>query len=110
MRYALPLLAVLSGCHSAAPEPAPRPSGAAVTAESAAVAPPGVPAPTLALEFVEITTGHARSTDPLPLVIALHGLGDNPRSFLGAFDGFPHDARVVAPHSATPYSDGYAWF
>jgi phospholipase/carboxylesterase len=26
------------------------------------------------------------------------------------FDGFPTPARVIAPHSATRYSDGYSWF
>jgi phospholipase/carboxylesterase len=55
-------------------------------------------------------TGGAGAEDREPLVIALHGLGDRPESFVRVFDGFAAPARVVAPHSATAYYDGYSWF
>jgi phospholipase/carboxylesterase len=89
---------------------------ASVDAPAAAPAEPNRPAasssPTTAPEFEysEITTGRVHGDDKAPLVIALHGLGDTPRGFLGLFDGFTADARVVAPHSDTPYSQGFTWF
>jgi phospholipase/carboxylesterase len=46
----------------------------------------------------------------LPLIIALHGLGDRPEHFIDLFRDFPVQARVVAPHSRSPYGDGFAWF
>lgn len=55
-------------------------------------------------------SGGARPEEREPLVIALHGLGDRPENFVHAFDGFATAARIVAPHSATAYYDGYSWF
>jgi phospholipase/carboxylesterase len=57
-----------------------------------------------------MTTGRVAASTPAPLIVALHGLGDRPESFLGVLDGFAEDARIVAPHSNTPYSTGFAWF
>jgi phospholipase/carboxylesterase len=49
--------------------------------------------------------------EPLPLVIALHGLGDTPESFVELFDGLPTRARVVALRGLTPWSSsGWSWF
>jgi phospholipase/carboxylesterase len=62
------------------------------------------------LEYVEVMTGGAGAEEREPLVIALHGLGDRPESFVRVFDGFATPARVVAPHSATAYYEGYSWF
>lgn len=69
-----------------------------------------VPSTTIDLEYVEIMTGGAGAEEREPLVIALHGLGDRPDSFVHVFDGFSVPARIVAPHSATAYYDGYSWF
>jgi phospholipase/carboxylesterase len=55
-------------------------------------------------------TAHAPEDTLEPLIVALHGLGDRPESFIGLFKEFPVPARVVAPHSNEPFSDGYQWF
>lgn len=85
-------------------------SAAPPAAAPAAPAAPRPSEPVPELRYVEIMTGGAGRDDVAPLVIALHGLGDRPEHFVHVFDGFPAAARVVAPHSNTPYSDGYSWF
>jgi len=60
--------------------------------------------------FVEITTGGAAPGDTLPLILALHGLGDRPESFVELFDGFSGRARIVVPRPETEYAGGYSWF
>ena len=65
------------------------------------------PAEPSALPFVEATTAGAARDAALPLIVALHGLGDRPENFIGLFQDFPVAARVVAPHSRTPYGDGF---
>jgi phospholipase/carboxylesterase len=99
---------------SSNPPPVPAPSisspAPATTPEVPASTSSGVPAATIDLEYVEIMTGGAGAEDREPLVIALHGLGDRPESFVHVFEGFAAPARIVAPHSATAYYDGYSWF
>lgn len=78
---------------------------------TAAPSPPVPPPPhDEAFEYLEFVTGGAASGDRLPLVIALHGLGDRPESFAHAFTGFPAKARFVLPHNDVRYSDGFSWF
>ena len=62
------------------------------------------------LEYVELMTGGARTTDRVPLVVGLHGLGDRPRAFAGLFRGFDKPARLVLLRAPTPYSRGFAWW
>ena len=62
------------------------------------------------LAHLEIITGNAKPTDALPLVVAIHGLGDRPESFAHLFDGFGSRARVLVPRAPQPYLDGYSWF
>jgi phospholipase/carboxylesterase len=94
-------------------------SGAPV--RDAQVAPPNpaapatsVPAvrPTLAagLHFVELRTGGAAASDKLPMIIALHGLGDSAASFVQLFEGFDVPARIVALQAPDAYGPGFAWF
>jgi phospholipase/carboxylesterase len=92
---------------AAAPSVVP-PTDSAALGTPKIKAAPGAAAPNLA--FVEVVVGGASAEDPLPLVVALHGLGDRPENFVGVFEGFPVKARVVAPHSATAMGDGFAWF
>ncbi len=54
-------------------------------------------------------TAQARSSG-LPLVIAIHGLGDKPESFAAFYRGLAVPARVVLPTGPTPWGDGYSWF
>jgi phospholipase/carboxylesterase len=62
------------------------------------------------LVYLEFVTGGAKSEDRLPLIVAMHGLGDRPESFAGVLDQFDVPARVVVPRALEPYSDGFSWF
>ena len=46
----------------------------------------------------------------LPLVIALHGLGDSPEGILELFSGFSGPARVVAPRAPDAHVVGTSWY
>lgn len=73
---------------------------------------PGAPARGTAagIEYVETVTGGASPDERLPLVIAIHGLGDRPESFLRLFAALDAKARVVALRGLAPYADGFTWF
>jgi phospholipase/carboxylesterase len=58
---------------------------------------------------VERVVGGATAEQALPLLIAVHGLGDTPENFLRVFDGFPEPARIVAPRGPYPWGEGAAW-
>ncbi|XYI03857.1 alpha/beta hydrolase [Sorangium sp. So ce1128] len=80
----------------------------AAPAASAAV--PAAPAAPVAVEYLEEVTGGADSGEALPLVVAIHGLGDRPESFAGLLSGADCKARLIVPRGLTPYHDGYSWF
>lgn len=61
------------------------------------------------LTYVEHLTGGAQQDETLPLVVAIHGLGDRPEHFVGVFDGWSYKARVVLPAGPTPWGNGHAW-
>ncbi len=61
------------------------------------------------LESIEIITGGASAADSLPLVVALHGLGDEPENFSKLFEGFEYKARIVIPRGPLKHETGYAW-
>jgi phospholipase/carboxylesterase len=44
------------------------------------------------------------------MIVAIHGMGDRPESFLPAFDGLHVKARVIAPRAPRKYGSGYSWF
>ena len=128
-RIATSLLALFVGCSPERPhgvEPAP-PAPAPQTPASGASAPegwgrepraeeprelPGV-ADVREIEgmmFVVQTLGGARADERLPLVVAMHGLGDTPESFVGLFDGMELRARVASARAPDPYrGGGFAW-
>jgi phospholipase/carboxylesterase len=63
------------------------------------------------LHYLEIVTGGAPPETPLPLVVAIHGLGDKPESFQLLLDDLPVRARVLVPRGPMPHGDdGYSWF
>ena len=62
------------------------------------------------LQFVEYVTAGAKPDAKLPLVIAIHGLGDRPEHFVGLFHDYPAQVRVVAPRGPTAHNRGYSWF
>ncbi|MCA9545711.1 MAG: dienelactone hydrolase family protein [Myxococcales bacterium] len=62
------------------------------------------------LDSVEIVTGGAAKDARLPLLIAVHGLGDRPEAFVRLFEDLPLQVRVVAPRGKRPYGRGHTWF
>lgn len=104
MRRALVLLALafpsLFGCKQDAPSEAPPPP---ISSSSASE-------PLPELRYLERTTGGASTSEPLPLIIAIHGRGDSPERYLRLFEGFPLKARVITPFGPDPYQGGYSWF
>jgi len=61
------------------------------------------------LDYVERLTGGALANERLPLVVAVHGLGDRPEHFARVFDGWTVKARVVLPAGPVRWGDGHAW-
>lgn len=103
-------LLCLAACESgSAPSAASRPA-TTVPSRPAAAASPTHEAEPAPLSFIEIVTGGAEERSALPLVVAIHGLGDSPRGFVGVFHGFGAKARVLLPAGPTPYGRGHSWF
>ena len=44
------------------------------------------------------------------MLVVLHGLGDNPASFVRLFSTLPQPLRVVAVRAPMPYHHGFSWF
>lgn len=82
---------------------------AAVSLEPPASANRGAVASQHGLTYVEHLTGGAEQHETLPLVVAIHGLGDRPEHFAGVFEGWSYKARVVLPAGPTAWGSGHAW-
>jgi phospholipase/carboxylesterase len=104
--------------------PADRPQQPAPPAPSAPLAPVS-PASTAAhaantpadryrqlagVEYVELITGGAAAEDRLPLILAIHGLGDRPERFAALLRPFPIPARIILPRAFDAVEDGFSWF
>ncbi|MFT7520410.1 MAG: phospholipase/carboxylesterase, partial [Kiritimatiellia bacterium] len=61
------------------------------------------------LQYIERVTGGAEASDELPLIVAVHGLGDQPAHFAWIFDGWDYPARIIIPAGPTPWGEGRAW-
>jgi phospholipase/carboxylesterase len=59
---------------------------------------------------VEFCTAGASASERLPLLVALHGIGDRPESFAALFRDLPVPARVMVPEALERYHDGFSWF
>ena len=46
----------------------------------------------------------------MPLIIAIHGLGDTPENFSRFLRDFPAPARVIALRAPDRYGSGFSWF
>jgi phospholipase/carboxylesterase len=98
-------LVVLFGC-------SPTPAGAPAA--------PDLPAPTQAAPLVPqrallsheiLLTGGATEDQPLPLLVAVHGMGSRPEQFAGALVDLDVPARVILPLAPHPTaSGGGSWF
>jgi phospholipase/carboxylesterase len=111
--------ALLAGCDKPGAPP-PTPAGAQPSAAEApppteaAAAPPNEAA---GLGVHELVTANGDPTKPLPLVIALHGLGDRGSSYLSLFSGLPIAVRVIALDGPISFGTakegpdgGHSWF
>jgi phospholipase/carboxylesterase len=85
-------------------------------APEAAARPAPVPEPLRAgeLVYVERILGGADASDPLPMIVAIHGLGDTPDNFAHVLDTFPGKARLILPQGVDPLDPldggGFSWF
>jgi len=103
MRWALLTalwLSAFAGCDGSTAAPTTRP-----TPSAPAAAPALTP-----LEYVERLTGGASPDEPLPLLVAMHGLGDRPESFAELYAGLGVKARVIALRAPDPWGEGFSWF
>jgi phospholipase/carboxylesterase len=117
--FAILLAASASGCRAApeeravaseqkptpaeeAPKPKPEPQPEPAEPEFQRAGP---------LFFVETVSGQAKPDDELPMIVAIHGLGDDPRSFAGLLVGFDQPARIILPRAVDAWEGGgWSWF
>lgn len=62
------------------------------------------------LKYHQHVSGDVDDEAALPLVVALHGLGDDARNFSSLFDDVPIAARIVCLQAPEPYGRGFSWF
>ncbi len=62
------------------------------------------------LSFLVYHLGGASADDELPLVVALHGFGGTPESFVGAYRGLDSRVRLVVPAGIHRYYIGRIWY
>lgn len=77
--------------------------------ETAFAAAPALTATETAV-YIERITGGAALNERLPMVIAVHGLGDRPEDFQQLFDEMKQQVRVILPRAPKRYYRGYSWF
>ena len=105
------IAATLWACKSPPASPSPDTQPVPAAADSTPSTPPSPRAPEEPLlDYLEMVTAGADVSRPLPLIVAVHGLGDRPENFVRWLKGLPFPARVIAPRAPTPYGRGYSWF
>jgi phospholipase/carboxylesterase len=63
------------------------------------------------LAYAEVMLGGASALDEVPMIVAIHGLGDEPHAFAELFSTFPEPARLVLPRGLAPTElGGWSWF
>jgi phospholipase/carboxylesterase len=112
---------VAAACEpKSSPEPTePRTKSEPVTIERKAPAPepaeqtpPEPELPTAAgVHYLELVTAGAKPEDELPMIVAIHGLGDEPRHFSALLAGFDRPVRLIFPQALAPYEGGgFTWY
>lgn len=113
-------VSMLVACEARAPEPvvaqpvaekAPPPAPAPIEPPPA-VAPAAVDElPKVGeIHYLEFVTGGADPESPLPMIIAIHGLGDSPQNFRALLEEFDRPARVILPRALDAHDEGWSWF
>jgi phospholipase/carboxylesterase len=62
------------------------------------------------LDHLEFVTGGAAANAKLPMIVAIHGLGDRPEAFAGLLKALPMPARVIVPRGKRAWGKGHTWF
>jgi phospholipase/carboxylesterase len=62
------------------------------------------------LAYIERLAGHASESASLPLVVAVHGLGDTPEDFAELYRDFDVPARIIAPRAPDAWGQGTSWY
>jgi len=117
---ALSLIGLLSfACEARTAEPSsPKPANQPALVEPAPDASPAQPEPPAAVElpavagvhYLELVTAGADPNAALPMIIAIHGLGDTPENFRSLLARFDRPARVILPRGLDPEDTGWSWF
>ncbi len=119
-RFAALSVLCLIACEPKAPEPRSQQPSKPVEAPPQPK-PPAEPAsadPTTAAElpevagvhYLELVTAGADPNAELPMIIAIHGLGDSPEGFQSLLADFDRPARVILPRALDPHEPGWSWF
>lgn len=69
-----------------------------------------LPAPDAVPEYVEQWIGGAKAGDDVPMIVAIHGLGDKPETFGRLFEAYPQPARLILPRGFRALDMGHSWF
>ena len=98
-----------------APAPAPAPSPAPSPVPAVAATAYARAADMEYLEVVHVPRGTPPEKVPLPdaklpMLVAIHGLGDSPENFQHLIVDLPVAARVIVPRGFDPVETGYSWF
>jgi phospholipase/carboxylesterase len=90
------------GCErGATPEPPPSHPAEAATAAGTPEA--------AGVRYLEQLTGGATASERLPMIVAIHGLGDRPESFAPVLASLRTRARLIVPYGE-PWREGFSWF
>jgi phospholipase/carboxylesterase len=94
----------------AGPVPPSAPAHASVVEDPGP--PPEPPWETAAgLAYREVVLGTTDTEQPLPMIVAIHGLGDGPDNFQHLLDGFSEPVRLILPRGLdTVPEGGWSWF
>lgn len=61
------------------------------------------------LDFIHLVLG-GKTDEPLPWIVAFHGLGDSPENFAHLFERLPLRVHVYLPRAPRAYGSGFDWF
>jgi phospholipase/carboxylesterase len=108
--FATSLLVASAACEPRAPEHDPTPRETSTSPATTTRTPAPLGGTSAGISWIELVTGNAAPSDALPMIVALHGLGDRPQSFIQVLAAFPGRARIIAMRAPQPYGDGFSWF
>ncbi|HET6585598.1 MAG TPA: dienelactone hydrolase family protein [Nannocystaceae bacterium] len=95
---------------AASTNPPEQPGGEAPASEGPLATEPELPV-AANLHYLEIVLGGAKPDDPLPMIVAIHGLGDDPENFGHLLETFQEPARLILPRGLDPRdAGGWSWF